>query len=569
MRVRCTARADYRSNAVGCLELECTSEGLCIALRGVSSYREGYAPGLPVHASDVCVPWPSVYATRLGEEGLLLSVDARQLPLNRFLLVELAEPTASAPASPWSARNVALGLLGAGLVAMGTALSLSGALPHPGALGTFAMAAALVAALLGGLALRAQRAPKRSPEELLGELSHELAQHLPNHMAAEIPTPRPRSFEPRNLSSLLPRSAVGIAITLAATTLAALVGSSAARPTPPAALARASETEAAGSGPLTALPSPPAATAADARPAAPTEAPPTSAGRATLALGDPCECRSSDALSSRTERPRLSPVVLGRRSRIHEGHAHTELELAVVNDGDREARSMSLSVVFFEERSAPTAGHFETGERPLHFEGPLLPGRLIQWHVEGRGTSFDVIVPEQGALSPDGSDAAPADAFAALATTGPRPLRLHATELLAFLGDDRARASALALQPAASNAEAAYLARLLETPRDVTACAVAATREGGARYRFDACLFNRSPEARADLAVRVYALDAALDPQRSSRAPAVLAEHTMPLGLPLLARTGRRLELSAQLPMEAGVVPRAFEIQVDREEKSP
>src|SRR6186713_2107376 len=101
MRVRCTATADYRGNAVGDLELECKSEGLCIELRGVSSYREGYAPGPPVHASDVCVPWPGVYATRLGERQLQLSIDARALssgasaparylPLNRFLLGEFS-----------------------------------------------------------------------------------------------------------------------------------------------------------------------------------------------------------------------------------------------------------------------------------------------------------------------------------------------------------------------------------------------------------------------------------------------------------------------------------------------
>jgi hypothetical protein len=77
MRVRCTATADYRGNAVGELELECKSDGLCIGLRGVSSYREGYAPGPPVHADDFCVPWPGVYATRLGERQLQLSIDAR------------------------------------------------------------------------------------------------------------------------------------------------------------------------------------------------------------------------------------------------------------------------------------------------------------------------------------------------------------------------------------------------------------------------------------------------------------------------------------------------------------
>ena len=93
MRVRCTATADYRSNAVGDLELECTAEGLRIALLGVSSYREGYAPGPPVHAGAVSVPWTAVYATRLGERQLQLSVDARNLPLNRFLPVSYTHLT--------------------------------------------------------------------------------------------------------------------------------------------------------------------------------------------------------------------------------------------------------------------------------------------------------------------------------------------------------------------------------------------------------------------------------------------------------------------------------------------
>lgn len=261
-------------------------------------------------------------------------------------------------------------------------------------------------------------------------------------------------------------------------------------------------------------------------------------------------------------------MVLARRSRIHEGHVHTELELAVVNDGDRDARDVSLSVVFLEQRTSPLAGHFQTGERPLQFEGPLLPGQLIKWHVEGRGTSFDVIAPDLGVLASDGSDAAPADVLAALAASGARPLRLHATELLAFVGDERAQASALALQPATSDAEAAYLARLLEAPREVAACAVTGTREADC-WRFEACLFNRSAEARTELAVRVFALDATLDPQRSARAPAVVAQHTMPLGLPLLAHSGRRVELSTTLPVAAGVKPRAFEIRVDREENLP
>jgi hypothetical protein len=136
------------------------------------------------------------------------------------------------------------------------------------------------------------------------------------------------------------------------------------------------------------------------------------------------------------------------------------------------------------------------------------------------------------------------------------------------VGDERAQASARALQPATSEAEAAYLARLIEAPPDVTACAVTGRRDAG-QWRFDACLFNGSSEARSELAVRVHAFDAALDPLRSARTPALIAAHTQPLGLPLLAHSGRRLELSAPLPLDAGMTPRAFEIRVDREENLP
>jgi hypothetical protein len=466
---------------------------------------------------------------------------------------------------------VALGLIA--VVAVGAMLALSGALPHPGALGTFGMAAALVAALFGGLALHARRTSKLTPEELLGEFSHELALHLPNHMAAEIPTPAPRSFEPRQLSALLPRSVVGIAITLAATTLAALVGSSAARPTSTGQdEASAPAAEPASDEALASLPSPPAPPGSDRAAIAPalsgeTVRAPT--GSTHLLLGAPCECRQTIPLPSPgAQRPRLTPVVLARRSQVHDGHVHTELELAVVNDGQRDARNVSLSVLFFEERSSPPSGQFQTGERPLHFEGPLSPGHVFRWHVEGRGTSFDVIAPDLGVLADDGSDAAPADAFAELATSGARPLRLHATERLAFVGDGRTQASARALQPATSEAEAAFLDRLLEAPPDVTACAVTGRRDAG-QWRFEACLFNGSSEALSGLVVRVHAFDAALDPLRSARVPARIAAHTVPLGLPLLARSGRRLELSAPLPLDAGVTPRAFEIRVDREENLP
>jgi hypothetical protein len=573
MRVRCRAIADYRSNAVGPLELECTAEGLCIALRGVSSYREGYAPGMPVHAGDTLVPWPSVYATRIGDESLLLSVDAQRLPLNRFLLGDFSEPPPPAPLGlSLAQRTLAAGLLGAGLIAIGVGLSRAGALPHPRALGTLGMAAALVALVLGVLVLVSRAAPRRSAAELLRELSHELALHLTNHIAVEISLPPPRPFAARNLASFLPRSVVGIAVTLAATTLAAIVGSSAARPTPaagspassqPALLPDTDDAEiarATGAARLSLIP----------QKAAPLALARTSGAGGAAGLGSPCECERDESLAWRDPMPRLSPLVLAQSRREHDGHHHTQLELVLVNDGAEEVASIHLSVVFFEEGTGARAGQWQTGERPLYFAGPLAPGHLARWHVEGRGTSFDIIAPDHDALAANGSNAAPADAFAALAGEGPRAVRLHATRLLAFLGDARAEGAARSLRATASPAESDFLDRIALPQNGVATCRVDVRPEGSGEWRLDACLFNRSAQPRTALDVHWLAFDAALDlRQPGTRMPSVLAEHTMHLDAALAPRSGRWFSLSAPLPLEPGVVPRAFEVVVDREETLP
>src|SRR5690606_23330772 len=126
----------------------------------------------------------------------------------------------------------------------------------------------------------------------------------------------------------------------------------------------------------------------------------------------------------------------------------------------------------------------------LFFAGPLAPGQVARWHVEGRGASVDVIAPDLGALAPDGSDAAPAEAFARLASEGERALRLHATRLLAFLGDARASGVAQALRAAATPAEADYLDRLLAPEPDLAACALTVDR-GTRPLRVEACVYNR------------------------------------------------------------------------------
>jgi hypothetical protein len=578
MRVRCRATADYRSNAVGSIELECVPDGLRFTLRGVSSYREGYAPGPPVHTSAAAtVPWAAVYATRIGDESLLLSVDARYLPQNRLLLAHFADPPPDVPPGLSPGRRLLIGgSIGAGLLALAVVLGLTEALPQPHALGNFALAAVLAALVMAILVLRSRLAPRRSSAQVLSDLSLELAQHLPNHIAVEVPTPAPRSFERLDLSAFLPRSAVGIAVTLAATTLAALVGSSAARPTAsddgPAANAAALRP---GPGDLDAR----KARAADAAESAAAfeparlQTPGSIAPSAPLPsplIGEPCECQREAALLWRRPLPRLAPLIIAQEIRMHEGHRHTELELGVVNDGSVDAERISLSVLFFEERTGTQAGQWQTGERTLSFEGPLAPGRLVKWHVEGRGTSFDIVAPDSGTLALDGSDAAPADAFAALASEGARAVRLHAARLLTFLGDERARGAALASSPPTSTPELGYLERIATASRDVVACRVAISAEGSNRWRLDACLYNRTAEPRRDLDLRLLALEDTRETTPSGAGlPGVLAEHTAHLDVTLAPRSGRTVALSVPLPLETKAEPRAFEVVVDREENLP
>lgn len=584
MRVCCTATADYRSNAVGRVELEVTPRGLAIALCGVSSFKPGYAPGPPVHASEVCVPWPGVYATRLGDEQLLVSVDASYLPLNRLLLGEFSERPPDPPAGS-RGRALSLGLTAVGFSALGVGLSLLGALPHPRAMGTFGLAALAVAVVLGVIVWRARLGPKPPSHEVLGALCIELARYVPSHIKAEPAPPPPPSFKAVDLSSLLPRSATAIAITLAATTLAALIGGSAARPprrvrSPAADVTPAEVSPAPAPREVTerhALSGPPSAATLEAKgervsleaESAAASSSPT--GAAAPAAGAPCECERHESLPWQAPQPRLSPVIVAQRTRTHDGHQHTELELALVNDGDDDARRLTVSVVFFEERSGAAAGHWQTGERPLYFEGPLAPGHAVRWHVEGRGTSFDVIAPDLGVLAADGSDAAPAEAFVRLAGSGARAVRLHAARLLAFRGDARARDAALALRPSASDAEAAYLDRILESrhdaaAREVAACEVNLTRDAG-QWRVDACLFNRSERPRPELGLRLLAFDAPLDRLRPGvREPALLAEHTTHVRASLPARSGRWLTFLAPLSLESGKTPRAVELVIEREE---
>lgn len=568
MRVRCRAAADFRSNVIGSLELEATPSGLSISYLAVSQHREGYAPGPLTRGTQVLVPWQSVYPTRTGDEHLLLSVDARCTPLNRFLLEDFSrgDPPSRAEGLRRGRmlRAFTVGALGMSLLMAW--LLLPELLPNAGAftaLGIAGSAALLI--LLAGLSAAQWVAPTApSPRLVLDDLCQALSRHMPGHVPVEIPREPERTFGVADLQALLPRSVVGIAITLTATSLAALVTSAATTPwrpgSPPepslqaAELAqRTPETSTLG---LVATPA--------TQPAMETTAPTSPAG-ADLAPGAACRCLRHDSPLWQKPLPRLSPLIISRQDRPHGAHNHIDLELAAVNNGDRSLEKLNVAVSFYEMSGKRKR---ETVERPLYFEGPLGPGRAIKWQVDGRGTGFDVLAPDLGALDEDGSDSAPEEAFAKLTLAHHRPVRMHAAMLLAYLGDPRGRTSAADLRAAEREDESSYLDGVLDATRPLAVCKTAFSPLGERRYRVQGCVHNRAQDESVRLALRVRWLASSPDPRSPRAEPRiVLGEHVRRIAGSIPRGEGRELELIAELEGEVRSEVRALEVVADRSEQ--
>jgi hypothetical protein len=122
-------------------------------------------------------------------------------------------------------------------------------------------------------------------------------------------------------------------------------------------------------------------------------------------LGTPCQCTRSDSLLWADPIPRLGVLVLSQRKRPGRGKhfkesvrkLYTEINVAVVNNGNKEIDQVSLLVLFYERKgesssedgaARDSSKRTEVSSRPLFFEGPLLPGQAIKWNTEGEGTEF-------------------------------------------------------------------------------------------------------------------------------------------------------------------------------------
>jgi hypothetical protein len=581
MRTRAVAVGSDRSNAIGPVELECLASGLVIVHHGVGAFQDGYAPGALTAGTRVTVPWHLVREARLEGDRLFLSLDESVTPHHRLLLTAFS--TGDPPDLSELRRRrfvvrigTAAATLVVGLLVAVTALRVSTE--------TGAGAAVLLGCLSAGVVFLAGMVADHriglfttGPDAEAARLAlvADLARHLPGLAIEPRPPPPSRPEPARNVpsfQSLLPRSTAAVVITMSAALLAAVITASSLsrsperdgsrrvaleeeRPTPATPPPRAAEP----AGPLLASIAP--------TPKAPgrSAAPPPATGSVAVLAGA-CTCRRADSLLWRDGLPRVSLVLIDKRVREHNGHPHLELELGVVNNWEQPIPEVSLLVQFFDRDPPPSQKRTPTYDRPLFFEGPLEPGQAIKWHVEARGTEFEVVAPHEDLLDPGGADAAATNLLADLLKANHRPIRLHGAMMLAYLGDPRAKEGALGLREALREDEAPYIDRLMWALSDVKTCSLEVS-EGAAARVAKACVYNASTEPRRDLALRLRALDRAFRHDTPVEPPPlVVAERTWKLSGELAPKQGAVVSVAFDTSNADGIAPKAFEAYADREE---
>jgi hypothetical protein len=591
VKVRAVAIASERSNAIGALELECTPQGLVIVHLGVGSFSQGYAPGALTSGTKVVVPWSAVAQAHLEGDRLYLALDAAVTPHHRLALVNFS--TGEAPDQREAGRQRAIlriAAVGAALVTLLlVALGIPRVAPRAGA--AFAIGIGTLAAA-GILAIGLMAERRVAGVGLEGDAAREtfavdLSTYLPNLIRAQAPAARPKPLGVPTFQGLLPRTTLAIAITLTACLLGAVLMARAILrrddAEPRASLRRSEETEeerrrerprgeddtrsASAASPPTVT-----STTTTTTPPAPAAPVPAAAGGA-LSLSGNCACKRAESVLWRRPLPRLSVVVIARKLRHDlEQKKHLDVEVAVVNNGDKDLNELSLMLQFFDRDPPPSNKRYSTQNRAVFFEGPLAPGKAIKWSVEARGSEFEIENPIPGDIGPGGDGAATTDQLADLLNANHRPVRLHGAMMLAYLGDKRAKDAALKLREALREEEAPYLERLIQALSDVVTCDFSVKGQGPTRT-VDACIFNRSDEPRKDLAFRVRGLES--EPGHGDPVgppPIVVAEQTWPIAREVPAHAG--LRLSARLDIEASREhatdpntkrdPVAFEAAADR-----
>lgn len=583
MRVRVTLAQSPEANAVGSLELECLAQGLLIVFVGVGAYSPGYAVGAVTSGAKLIVPWASIERLEERTDHVLLTFDSRLSPHNRLCLARFADGTAPDPVELERRRRLVRIASIALMLVVG--VSLASQLPawseHTSQWLALALGcgAGLMVLAAGALFERFLLVPPPDSDGVRAAFVAQLALHRPVLRSAR-PEPEAEPFDWNALIQLLPRSTLAIVILISSASLATLattrwlgaesdqrtaglrqpserVSALAAGPTEPEESDNAGPSE-----PLAAesKSESPAATPS-ATPALAAPSSPANGDRPMAAAlgGDSCRCSRPDSILWGDGFPRITTLLIEQSTRRHKDHQHLEIELGAINNGRETLSEIHLSVQFFEGNDPEPIR-----ERPLYYEGPLRPGQAIKWHVQARGTRFLVHNPTREVLTDRTRDFAPADAFARLLESANfRPVRLHGSLMLAFLGDARAAQGALGLKDALREAEAPYLDRVLSTQGDVITCDLRAAPEGRKRA-LSACVYNRGKQRQEHVTLKGRALDRHFD-HRSPTAepPIILAEQAWELDRPLESEQGSPIALELDTDNGDGKPPVAFELLVD------
>ena len=578
MKVRAVAVASERSNAIGTVELECTPHGLVLVHLGVGSFSEDYAPAALTTGTRVLVPWSAIDHADLEGDRLFLAFDAALSPHHRLLLTNFSTGESMEPRALRQKRAIVrLAAFAAaaivGLAAAEAARRLLGT--GPGLATGVALGGAIGVLLLGLLADRLLAHGGEPPEAVRAAFEREMDTYLPALERSEQPPPSKKSkrWTLAELQGLLPRTTFAIVVTLTASGLAAVLVAHRTLSGEPEHAPRTvgARRDARPLDPVSDEDEPPPPPRprprASAKPA-PARAPVQVAAGPSVTLGDPCRCARADSLLWADPPPRLSILLLKQRVRPGRGKIehesvrkrYTDVDVAVVNNGNTELKDITLEVLFF-ARDAGTSRRTQVDSRPLFYEGPLMPGQAIKWGTNAEGTEVEIQGPALGSLGGENESTAPSDRFAELLSANHRPVRLHAAMMLAYLGDARAREALLKLREALREDEAPYLDRLLQATAEVRVCRLE-VKQDASGATLSGCLYNNAAETKKELGVKFRGLDGpvlASDPVGNP--PNLVAEPVLDVPGELAAQTGAAF--TGRLgPLD--VVPAAWEAVADR-----
>jgi hypothetical protein len=580
MRIRATASATARSNAVGTVELECTPHGLVVGLFGVGAFTEGYAPAALVTGTQLVVPWSAVRQARADGDQVFLELDVPALPHNRLTLTDFVTGDTVHPRELRKQRLLLqLGALGIGALASLLAAAVVPRLSSQTTAGlTLGVGLGAAISVLGiGYFFDRRLLGASVPEPVvrsafLGELETYYPALVRSPTAPLTPT---RAKPLPDLAGFLPRTVAAIAITLTAGILTALLGGRhLLAPAAQEQVAARSDTPSEGETPAKdeaiepigrPAGTPEAETAAaapgDAAAAESAEAPAAPTPASDLRASARCVCERSTSPLWSEPIPVMSVLLLEERKIQKKNHTRTSLEIAIVNNGREALEEITVHVSFFEGQGKDRE---LTKDRPLYFEGPLQPGQAIKWTTEARGTEWKIEPPNFGEISPDAEGTAPAAAFRELLAAKNRPVRLHAARMLAFLGDPEAEKATLQLKDALRSAEAGYLRRLQDALAAVRVCNLSVTGKGATR-RVEACVYNSTDADRDNLGVQLVALDKSLEVSRPlEQPPALLGDRKWPLPAALPAQSGVLISVPVDLEALHAENAKAFEMSADR-----